>query len=123
MTRGAALGALGLVPSVLKRLLLAGPAPRLARSTFEPLVGEVFGVNFGAGLERLVLTQVKALSPGRSAQDEERFALWFRAPMGQRRPDGIRVVQHPRIANTSMFLSSVDRAAKGLSYEAIFYRA
>jgi hypothetical protein len=123
ITTGAAFGAIGLAPSALKRLLFAPRGPSLTWSTFEPLVGDVFGVNFGGGFERVVLAQVKGLSSARSAHDEDRFALLFQAPLGPRRPDGIHLLTHPRIGDASVFLSSVDRGAKLLSYEAIFYRA
>jgi hypothetical protein len=123
MTRGAALGAFGLAPSVVRQFLSAARVPTLTRSTFEPLVGDVFGVDFGGTFERVTLAEVNGLASARSSRDEDRFALVFRTPLGPRRPDGIHVVAHPRIGEAPVYLSAVDRGVKALNYEAVFFGA
>jgi hypothetical protein len=69
----------------------------------------------------VVLAEINDLSPS-ARGDENRFALVFRAPVGQAPAQGIRTLRHERTGDTGIFVAPVGRAVGGLNYEAVFNR-
>jgi len=100
----------------------AGGSPALlTRSTFTPLVGTTLRMTGGGDDFDVVLEEVNDLSPS-APGDEDRFALVFRAPVGQAPTQGIRTFRHGRTGDTGIFVAPVGRAVGGVNYEAVFNR-
>ena len=97
------------------------PPALLTRSTFTPLLGTTLRMTGEGDDFDVVLEEINDLSP--SAQgDEDRFALVFRAPVGQAPTQGIRTFGHERTAGTGIFVAPVGGTVGGLTYEAVFNR-
>jgi hypothetical protein len=98
------------------------PPALLTRSTFTPLLGTTLRMTGGGDDFEVVLEEINDLSPS-APGDENRFALVFRAPVGQAPTQGIRTFRHERTGDTGIFVAPVGRAVDGLNYEAVFNRS
>jgi hypothetical protein len=118
---GALLALLLASPRGLGLLRPVAPA-ELVRSTFAPLVGTSFRMVGGGRADAVVLAAVKDLGPVRRPNDQLRFALHFRAPIGAPRTDGIRSFIHHRIAPVDLFVTATGPSGAMNTFVAIIDR-
>lgn len=91
----------------------------LTLSTFEPLVGDRFGVDAAPTGTKFVLESATAAageSPGRRAP----FSLTFLGPGEPLLPQAIYALRHADLGVLEIFLVPIARGAEGVRYEAIF---
>lgn len=90
----------------------------LTLATFEPLVGDRFGVDGTVAAVELVLESATAAGewPGGRAP----FSLVFRGPVEPLLPQATYALRHAGLGVTEIFLVPFARDADGVRYEAIF---
>jgi hypothetical protein len=101
---------------------MAVPRVALKRSTFTRLHGATFRMR-GAGRDlEVVLSQINDLRPVYRANDEDRFALVFRARLHDPLPGAIYTFHHPSIGDVALFVSPVGHSTTATTYEAVINR-
>lgn len=93
---------------------------RLELSTFEPCVGQVFGVEAGGGSLKVTLTEA---SPGPwqpEGEDTFAFELMFQGPPDPVLPQATYRMTHPALGPLDVFIVPVARTQDGTTYQAVF---
>jgi hypothetical protein len=91
---------------------------RLNLATFEPLLGQTFGVEIPSGSP--VTLQLTAVTRARPVQGFEAFSLLFAGPEAVPLAQGTYAFSHDAIGTHPIFIVPVARDANGLVYEAVF---
>jgi hypothetical protein len=122
--RGSGAVALAAVTSgSLKRLSCLATSPSLVRSRFVPALGGSFRTAGAGGVSTMTLVEINDLLPVMRAQDEDRFALVFRAAGGHRPVAGMRNFHHDAVGDVVLFVSPVGRSDTVVHYEAVVNRS
>jgi hypothetical protein len=87
-------------------------------ATFEPLVGDRFGVGEGSTAVELVLESATAAGEWPGGRDP--FSLVFLGPGEPMLPQAIHVLRHAGLGVLEIFLVPIERGDDGVRYEAIF---
>jgi hypothetical protein len=104
-------------------------SPTLVRSTFEPLVGERFGLSSsgsGPGPDGLELFKVRPLRFGPTAAQpggQDSFSLLFRGPLADSLEQGVYTLEHHRVGELAVFLVPMWPEHDALYYEGVFNRS
>jgi hypothetical protein len=106
----------------LRSLRTAASPSVLVRSTFVPLVGTTFGMIGGGRYDDVVLAEVDDIAPVRWPDDQVCFALYFEAPEGVPRTDGIYSFGHHCIGNVDLFVTAMGRAGGANTFAAVIDR-
>lgn len=91
----------------------------LEHRTFTPLVGKVFTVAAGEGVE-LTLKEARSLGQKRLEAYREPFALTFQGAQSLRLPQSIYRLSCPELGELELFMTQVSGNAQGSEFEAIF---
>jgi hypothetical protein len=86
---------------------------------FTPHLNTPFHLRLGEEVLELKLIQVEEYN---STPQQERFALFFRAPQTAPAEQAIYQLEHAQLGSGSLFLVPIGRDAEGLQYEATFNR-
>ena len=127
LIRGAALLLAGGCALAAGLYQLDGPRGTLTRSTFEPYVGQRFGLRSSAGgASGLELFKVRALRLGPSAttqaDGDENFSLLFRGPLAEPLEQGVHELEKRPLGTLAIFLVPMLPEADARYYEGIFNR-
>ncbi|MDP1850492.1 MAG: hypothetical protein Q8K79_22065 [Solirubrobacteraceae bacterium] len=90
----------------------------LTLSTFEPLVGDRFGVEGAPAAVELVLESATAVGEWPGGRDP--FSLVFCGPGEPLLPQAIYALRHAGLGVLEIFLVPIGRDAPGVHYEAVF---
>lgn len=124
LASGASLAGAGLVgvqvPRAAASTLATSRDLALRRSTFLPLLGEVFRIVHEQGSLAVVLRQVSDLQPNVSPGAEDQFSLIFSSGMlGPVLSQGTYPVSHPGRGRISLFVVPVGGLGTAQQYQAI----
>lgn len=93
----------------------------LTLATFEPLVGDGFAVQTGAGDGAPVeLVLESATTSGEWPGGRDPFALVFRGPPDPLLPQATYGLRHPGLGLCEIFIVPIAKNADGVAYQAIF---
>ena len=93
----------------------------LTLATFEPLVGDGFALQIGAGEgEAIELVLESATKSGEWPGGRDPFSLVFRGPQNPLLPQATYGLRHPGLGLVEIFIVPIASDAAGAAYQAIF---
>lgn len=93
---------------------------KVDRSTFAPLVGEVFEAVFTDGRLPLTLAEVRVVGGARPGANREPFALTFHGKPTLRLPQHIYRLEHGTLGAMEIFLVQTGADGNASHFEAVF---
>lgn len=93
---------------------------RLELATFQPCVGDTFGVETGGGLLELTLTEATAGQWQPEGKTAFAFELIFTGPREPILPQAIYRMTHPDLGGVEIFIVPLKSEDEGTTYQAVF---
>ena len=91
----------------------------LTVETFEPIVGDAFGVEAGPGAELVLVLEV-AEAVGDRPGGRQPFRLQFSGPHDPLLPQAIHPLRHADLGALEIFIVAIGQGDEHTTYEAIF---